>query len=560
MINLEKQPYNLSKEEIYEVYQSLKNMTIEEKIGQIFFVIGPMIEDEFLGNFIRKYKPGGIMYRPDQANLIKNKIVSIQKNSDIPMFTAANLESGGIGIVTEGTFVGNPMQIAATQSEKNAQKLGEISSAEATEVGVNMSFSPIVDIDYNFKNPITNIRTFGSNPETVLAMSRHQIRGLQTNDVIPVIKHFPGDGMDDRDQHLVTSINSLDMEDWKHSYGKIYSSLIKDGAPVVMIGHIAFPEYVKSKSSDKKEAFKPASLSKILVTDLLRKDLGFNGLAITDATPMIGYNAHHTRRDSLIKTINSGIDMILFNKNIDEDYGYVMEAVRNKEISMDTIDSAVIRILATKKAQKIEQKIKTIISDSDVDFENIGNNISQGISKEISDQSITLVRNNENILPISPKKTPRIRLYLLKDSMNGGFKQGEEKIDSIADKLINVGFKVEVFNNKKLDFHEIFEEGVEELKDKFDLAIYIGNIETASNHTTRRIDWISLMAANAPWFVHDIPTIFVSTANPYHLYDVPMVETFINTYSANEETLVSLVEKLIGKSEFKGISPVKVEL
>ena len=107
-----------------------------------------------------------------------------------------------------------------------------------------------------------------------------------------------------------------------------------------------------------------------------------------------------------------------------------------------------------------------------------------------------------------------------------------------------------------MDFHEVFEEGVEDLKEKFDIAIYVANIETASNQTTVRINWIQLMAANAPWFMASIPTIFISTANPYHLFDVPYLSTYINGYTGNPETVEAIIRKIIGQEIFEGMSPI----
>ena len=118
------------------------------------------------------------------------------------------------------------------------------------------------------------------------------------------------------------------------------------------------------------------------------------------------------------------------------------------------------------------------------------------------------------------------------------------------------GFEVNVFDKKRLDFHEVFEEGVADVKDKFDLAFYVANVETASNQTTTRLDWIHLMAADAPWFMKSIPTVFVSTANPYHLYDIPNVSTFINAYTGNRASIDAVMRKVTGKEDFEGVSPV----
>ncbi|HFI0700932.1 TPA: glycoside hydrolase family 3 protein [Streptococcus suis] len=550
MIDLSKQPYNLKPEQVAFVKQTVANLSIEEKIGQLFFVIG---QDNNLQEFIDKYKPGGMMYRPGHAEDIKRQISEIQNISKVPLFFAANLESGGNGIITEGTWIGNPLQIAATNDTEAAYQLGKVASYEANQVGCNMSFSPIVDIDYNFKNPITNTRTFGSDPYRVLKMAQEQAKGLSENNVIPVIKHFPGDGVDDRDQHLLSTINSLSAEDWSNSYGKIYKAMIDDGIPSIMIGHIYQPAWERKINPEISDTdLRPASASKLLIDGLLRKELGFNGLAITDATAMVGYNVILPRQELLPETINAGIDMILFNKNIDEDYEAIARAVQTGIISQERLDEAVTRIIATKVSQNLltlENSLGIAIPDR-LELKTDEHGV---ITANIAKKSITLVKDREGLLPLSPVKTPRIRLVVLGDSDEGGFKEGGKVGKLFETGLKKLGFEVTLF---QMDFHEIFQEGIEDLESKFDLAFYVANIETASNQTTTRLNWIQLMAANAPWFAKSIPTVFVSTANPYHLYDVPFLSTFINAYTGNPETVSAVLKKISGQEVFEGISPV----
>lgn len=553
MVNLSKKPYNLSAEQIAFVEKTVDNMTTEEKIGQLFFVIGQDETRVDLAKFLHTYKPGGLMFRPAPAEQIKRQTTLMQKVSNIPLFFSANLESGGNGIITQGTWIGNPLQIAATDKDEHAFQLGHVSGYEAHQVGCNMSFAPIVDIDYNFKNPITNTRTYGSDPQRVLRMARAQIKGLAKHHIIPTIKHFPGDGVDDRDQHLLSSINSLSAEEWSVSYGHIYKTLIEEGVPGVMIGHIYQPAWEKKLNPTlTDDQLLPASASKLLIEGLLRQELGFNGLAITDATAMVGYNVILPREELLPLTINAGIDMLLFNKNMDEDYAIITHAVETGLISKERLHQAVTRIIATKVAQGLLDTEGKYIDSTP---SNLILPLTEHavIAEHIAKQSVTLVKDRDGLLPISPSKTPRIRLVILGDSDEGGFKEGGKVTNHFKDGLTALGFDVSLY---QMDFHEIFEEGIGDLKEKFDLAFYVANIETASNQTTTRLNWIQLMAANAPWFAPSISTIFVSTANPYHLYDVPYVSTFINAYTGNKATVEAVLRKVSGQEVFEGISPV----
>lgn len=556
MVNLTKKPYNLSKVQVDFVGKTVASMSTDAKIGQLFFVIGQDEEKIDLQKFVKKFQPGGIMYRPDKAQKLQREIAVSQKASKIPLLIAANLEAGGNGLITGGTWFGRPLQIAATDDAQNAYNLGAVSGYEAKQVGGNMSFAPIVDIDQNFRNPIMNVRTFGSDKDRVIKMSDAQIAGLNANHVIPVAKHFPGDGVDERDQHLVSSVNSLSADEWMESYGEIYHHLIENGLPSIMIAHIMQPAWErKLEPGIADKDLRPASTSKLLIDGLLQKELNFNGLTITDATPMIGYNAVMKRSEALVATINAGIDMILFNKDIDEDYKYVTDAVADGRIPMERVDDAVTRIIATKIAQGVMNTDNQLCEPSSpsIDLKLAEH---EKLAAKVADESITLVKDRDHLLPITPDKYPRIRLVVLGDTNDGGFKEGGQVTAKFKQKLEEKGFKVTVFDRKNLNFKEVFEGGVQYEKKRFDLAFYVANVETASNQTTTRLDWIHLMAADAPWFMKDIPTVFVSTCNPYHLFDIPMVSTYINAYTGNEVTINALMRKMTGEEEFLGKNPV----
>lgn len=556
MVNLNAKPYNLNENESKFIKDQVKKMSTDAKIGQLFFVIGQDENAVNIRDFIKKYQPGGIMYRPDNAEKIKREVGNCQSSADVPMFVSANLESGGNGLISEGTHFGTPLEMAATDDSKSAYELGSVSGYEANSVGANMSFAPIVDIDNNHLNPIMNTRTFGNDKDRVIRMSDAQVKGFEDNNIIPVIKHFPGDGVDDRDQHLLISVNSLEAEEWMNSYGQIYRHHIQAGVPAVMIAHIMQPAWERKLDPGiADEDLRPATSSKNLINGLLRSVLKFNGLAITDATPMLGYNVAMDREDLLPATINAGIDMILFNKNIDEDYGYIKNAVKNGVISEERLNEAVTRILGTKLAQGVmNDQLQLAYKSSDQ--LSLHSEQHEKIADQVAKKAVTLVKDRDNLLPMTSEKYHRIRLYVMGDSDDGGFKEGGHVTDAFKSRLEKAGFEVSLFDKKHLDMHETFEEGVSDLKDKFDLALYIANVETASNQTTTRLDWIHLMAADAPWFMKSIPTIFVSMANPYHLYDVPMISTYINAYTGNRASIDAVMRKLTGEEEFEGHNPV----
>ena len=187
----------------------------------------------------------GIMYRSGPAQEIQDAQRWLQENAKIPLLLPANLEAGGTGSAAEGTDYGKPLQMAATGDPEEGYHLGLVSCTEGAAVGVNWSFAPIVDIDNNWRNPITNLRTFGDDAKRVLAFGSGYLRGAKEAGVAVSIKHSPGDGVDERDQHLHTTTNALSAEEWMDTYGMIYRGLIDQGAQTGMVGHIAQPAWAK---------------------------------------------------------------------------------------------------------------------------------------------------------------------------------------------------------------------------------------------------------------------------------------------------------------------------
>ena len=544
-VSLRAKPFYLTEEEEAFLEKTKEGMTEEEKIGQLFFPIGYTADPGYLDHAILNKHPGGLMFRTGDPAEIAGAYNYVQKASKIPMFTAANLEAGGDGIAAGGTAYGKQMQVAAAGGPKYARELGEVCAREGKAVGCNFAFAPVVDIDLNWRNPITNVRTYGSDPETVLACAREYIRACRENGMLTSVKHFPGDGTDERDQHILTSVNSLDREAWNASYGRIYRTLIEEGAEAVMVGHIALPAY------QKEDRMLPATLSGELVTGLLRGELGFNGLVITDATPMVGFCAAMERRLAVPKAIMAGCDMFLFNKDYDEDFRFMKEALQSGLLTRERIDEAVTRILATKIRLGLFGRDLTVTEEG---FAVIGCEKHRKMAEECADRAVTLVKDEEKILPVTAEKHRRVLLQVL-----GGCASDERVMRTFAEELEKRGHTVIPYEKEVFDFTKPLPfDSAESFRKKYDLVIYVGNVENASNKTVNRISWYTLfgLGNNLPWFVKEVPTLFVSLQNPYHLFDVPMIGTYVNAYSNHDAMIRAVAAKLHGESPFTGISPV----
>lgn len=572
MVNLKATPFHLNDQDIEWVNNTFSSMSLQEKLGQLMFPVGASNEESVLRQMVEGLGIGGMMYRAAEGELVQESHRILQSYAKIPMLLAANLESGGTGLVKDGTNFAMPMQASASGDPEAGYKLGKIACSEGAQVGCNVAFAPIVDIDINFRNPITNLRTFGSNVDKVIQMGSGYLKAAEEETVATTIKHFPGDGVDERDQHLLTSVNSLSVQEWDENYGRVYKTLIDQGSKMVMVGHIALPAYVHEINPEiPARNITPATLSPEVLQGLLRVKLGFNGVTITDASPMVGFCVGMKREDAVPTAVAAGCDMFLFNKDMAEDYGYLMSGYQRGIITEERLNEAVTRILALKASLKLHEKQQqgTLVPGKEA-LKNIRLPKFVEWEKECADRAVTLVKDTAGLLPISPITYKRVYLNVLEDNDNI-----ESPVRQMWKKKLEAqGFEVTVRNrDANIDIASIMAgkpdprsmeimmeafSGVSTFTSKYDLVLYVCNFETASNNTVIRINWKALggMGNDTPWFVKEIPTLFVSTANPYHLLDVPMIQTFINAYSATEVTVDAVVEKLLGRSEFTGVSPV----
>ena len=567
MIDLKAKPFCLNDTDIQWVNDTLSAMTLEEKAGQVFCPMGFSDDPGLLHHMLCDLHVGGMMYRPGFAAEIQNTHRAIQSMAKIPLLLAANTENGGNGLAFEGTSFGQPMAVAATDDPENAYRMGYTACAEGAALGLNWSFAPIVDINYEFHNPITNVRTFGSDAERVIACGSAYMRAAKENGVAVSIKHFPGDGVDERDQHILTSVNYLSREEWNASFGKVYSTLIEQGAETVMVGHIALPSYASEE-----EKYLPASLSRSLMTGLLREKLGFNGLISTDATPMVGFTAAMPREKAIPTAIEAGADMILFNKDLDEDYRFLLAGIESGILTIERLDEAVTRILATKAALRLHEKQKTgTLVPGTEELGVVGCEKHRAWAKEVADKAVTLVKDTQGLLPLSTQKYKRVYLNVIqKDNSpeNPVVQSWKELFEregfevTVRDRRISItvqdmGDIPGMSAEKKALMHEMYR-STREARDAYDLYVYICNMENASNNTTLRLNWNVAfgLGDDAPWFVSEVPALMISTAYPYHLFDAPMLKTYINAYAGTPDYQRAVMDKLMGRSAFTGKSPV----
>lgn len=555
---LREKPFYLSEEELAWVKDTLSGMSEEEKVGQLFCLTCYDSDEEVLRKMTGSYKMGGVMGRQMPLEELHRMVSVLQEASKIPLLIAANFEAGGDGLIAEGTNVGPNLQIGAAGGAEFAKLQGTVCAKEGAAVGANWAFAPVIDIDNNFRNPIMATRLYGKDAKLVKACGVAYTQEVQKYDMAVSVKHFPGDGVDERDQHLVTSINSLSCEEWDATYGAAYKACIEEGAMTVMAGHIMMPEYSRRLAPGiRDEDIRPATLAPELLNGLLREKLGFNGLIVTDATTMVGFNNVMHRKDAVPQTIAAGCDMFLFTKNLDEDYEYMRQGVADGVITRERLDEAVMRILALKAALKLPQKKAdgTLVPPLEQARQIVGCAAHKEIERRCSERSVTLVKNKENIFPLDVKKHRRILLYPITSGTNPlGYAGGEDVADGMKQALEAEGFSVTIY--KPFEGREGSLHRYDEVPANYDLLLYAANMITKSNQTVVRIEWAQPMGADCPVYMNVVPTVFVSFANPYHLIDAPRIKTYINAYKFKDANVKAVIDKMMGRSAFEGADPV----
>lgn len=552
---LSKKPFNLNEEQQEWVMKTFNSLTEEEKIGQLFLMIGGMNPNMNLKETLEKFKPGGFMYRTLPKKEIFNEHKIIQKYSKVPCFIAANTEAGGDGICNEGTHVGANMQVAATNNPKMALKQGEISARELRALGGNLSFAPVVDINFEFKNPIANLRAYSDEVEKVLEMSVQNVIGTQSEGAAASVKHFPGDGVDSRDQHLMPTMNHLSLKEWKKSFGKVYQAVFDAGALTTMVGHFLLPNLISDLTHDGHEdMWIPSSFNKTILNKLLREELGFNGLILTDATIMAGMTSTISRRKMVPLSIENGADVFLFVRNADEDYESMREGLKNGVLSQKRLDEAVMRILATKAALNLH--IDLHLSEDNLSI--IGREDHIELSKKISKDSITLVKNEDKLFPLDEK----IKSILLIDFIKKNPDNEHNVLKTIVNNFNKNGVSVDVRQYDIEPMQAIIDSStsIKDFMSKYDAIFYFSDRQPSSNSSQLLIEWKAIVGMDAPGLLVDIPTAWVSLGSPYHLYDAPMIRNFINAYGNKESNINILFDKIFGKDSFVGVSPVDTDV
>lgn len=532
-------PFNLDAAARDWVRATLGGMDRAAKVRQLFvhicFGTGPEVVQRMTA-----LAPAGLtkFFGPD-AEAELDTLDALRGAAAIPYLVSADLDGSRMS-PSFGTEVPNPLALAAVDDVQASATIARIMAEEARAAGINWSFTPVIDINALFRSPIVATRGLGSDPDRIRAHALAHIRELQAAGVAATVKHWPGEGHDDRDQHLVTTVNPLSMEDWHATHGALYRAAIEAGVLSVMSAHIAFPAYVLAKDPNAGiEAYRPASISPLLNQTLLREELGFNGLIVSDATPMAGLGAWAHRDVALPEVVSSGCDIILFSDEPEPDIARIEAALGDGRITADRLDEAMVRVLGLKAALGLHKDGKPPAERAKLALP-----VHAEAARQITARAPTLVKDVQGILPLSPQHHRRVLMYStgIVTPLHG---DGMPMI--FPDLMRAEGFEVTLYDPAERPDPR-----------RFDLVLYVMAEETLLTRGRIFLDWNRLTggmfgAMVRPW--HDVPTALISFGYPYYLYDAPRLPCVVNAYATMDSMQRATLECLLGRAEFQAKSP-----
>nr|WP_106781919.1 beta-N-acetylhexosaminidase [Lysinibacillus timonensis] len=342
-----------------EVHTLLRNMTLEEKIGQMIFAgVDGTSYDKHAESLIHQYTIGGIIFNklnlssPEQTVNYINKLKDENSLNPLPLFLGVDQEGGRVAKLPGNlTYIPDNLQIGKVSNPEFSYEIGRTLAKEVNAFGFNMNFAPILDINSNPHNPVIGDRSFGNNAQLVTKLGIATMKGIQSENTIAVVKHFPGHGDTATDSHLELPTVNKTLEELQQLELIPFKEAIHEGADVVMIAHILLPEI------DEKN---PSSMSEVIISDILRNQLHFEGVVMTDDMTMQAITNHYDIGLASVQSIRAGSDIIMIAHNYDNVstvMKHIKDAVSTGEISEERINESVLRIIQLKQKYKLDDSL-----------------------------------------------------------------------------------------------------------------------------------------------------------------------------------------------------------
>jgi len=522
-----------------------KDISLRDKISQMVMI---RMDGNFHNNeswkkkdieyFINKYKIGGLITFTGNIHGTFENIKYFQSISETPLFIASDYERG-LGVFINGTLFPSNMAVAATGDKNYSYLQGKITAIEAKSIGVNFILAPVLDINNNKNNPIINFRSYGDNPEVVSEYGLSFIKGIQDQGLIACAKHYPGHGNTNTDSHTRLPIIDISKEELYNNELYPFKNAVLSGVKSIMTGHIVIPSIDQDNI--------PATFSKKIVNDILIKDWNFNGLVITDALEMGALTSNVWHGESAIKAIEAGADIILLPLNATSAIESIYTAVQSGRISLDRINYSYNKIIK----QKEEMGLFSESYNNWIDVEkNIASSENRKIANKIAEKSITLVKNNKNIIPFNPNNYKKVTHLLL--STDNDLRQ---RLKSFARDIRYIHGNVnEIYVNDKLTslgkqdiLNKVKDSDVIIVSMLIRISMDKGLSTIDNSHNQLLSDLKSL----------NIPIIGVSFGSPY-LPDYNHLDAYLCSYGYGSVSLKATTDALFGRKDISGELPINL--
>lgn len=529
------------------VRKVLSRMTLEEKIGQLIvcpysgrFLNRESEEMKSLEFLVAKRKIGGLILYGGNVYETARLTNRLQKLAEIPLLISSDLERG-LGNQIEGATQFPPlMGLGAIGSEEKAYLMGKVTAAEARAIGIHLTYAPVADVNINPDNPIINVRSVGESPEQVSRLATAFIKGCQENALLATAKHFPGHGDTDLDSHSVLPIIKADLERLEKVELYPFQKAIEAGVSVIMSSHLHLPVLDSTPHL-------PASLSSPILTELLRKKLGFKGLIVTDAMDMGGITMYYSPQEAALKAVQAGADLILKSPQPEEVLDFLIKALREGGLSEARIDASVKRILEAKA--KLGLHKNKLINTETLDI-SIASEEHVRLAKQMFEDSITLVKNNNQILPLADSGL-KIAVFSL-SSDPGGYFAGRTFIEEIEEKYPElISFYADAYTGENF-----LQEGLEKINDADVVVFALFSNRRAQKGTVdmdlKHIEMVREAAEGSA------PVVVISFGSPYFIRHFPQVDSYLCVYRWSREAQKTAARAIFGDIDIRGRLPVSI--
>lgn len=518
--------------------KDINNMTLKEKLGQLLFVGFDGYEyNDHIKTMVEEYKVGNVILftrnikdLKQLAQLNKTLHEEIVKHTGIMPFISIDQEGGIVTRIMNGaTFCPGAMTIAATNSD-NSRIIGEIMGDELTHLGINVNLAPILDVNNNPKNPVIGVRSYSDDPKVVSQYGLNFIKGLQSKGIIATAKHFPGHGDVEVDSHLGLPIVNHD----KNRLSEIELYPFKqalDTVDAIMSAHILFNAY--------EENGLPATLSKKVLTDLLRKELGYQGLIISDCMEMKAIDDIYTTAVGVMMGLEAGLDMAFISHTMEKQINalkLIEEAINEGKITLAQIDEKVNRILKYKA--KVSSIIEKNFLHNSQALDYFNGNHNKEIAQSIVDNSLTLVKGERFLLT---DKTLLLATIPYATTIAEDMLDPRNIIDMVRKEIPSI-------DCMKMPMNEV-DENILKAVDNYD-TIFVCSYNANINHQQAKLINL-IMAKGKRLFV-------LSTRNPYDLLALD-VDNFASLYEYTPNSVKTIIKYLKGEIAPRGKLPIKLQ-